>query len=130
MNTLMVFLDAIRDHLDLHYLPDVASLDIGGRPGRPVVVQLGTRGDLAALAGGLLRWAATLDEVTASIWRVSDGGSVHLSISGRMPCGVPVDVYGGVLFEEAAFPDLPAGARQDMPVFVLHSWARPEGVAA
>ena len=70
---------------------------------------------------GLLRWAATLDEVTASIWRVPDGGSVHLSITGRMPCGVPVDVYGGVHFDEAVFPDLPAGARQDMPVFVLHS---------
>ena len=130
MNTLMVFLDAIRDHLDLHHLPDVASLDIGSRPGRPVVVQLGTRGDLTALAGSLLRWTATLDEVSASIWRVPDGGSVHLSITGRMPCGVPVDVYGGTPFDETMFPDLPAGARQDMPVFVMHTWARPEGVAA
>jgi len=130
MNTLMVFLDAIRDHLDLHQLPPVASLSIGERPGRPVVVQLGTRGDLVPLAGGLMRWTATLDDVTASIWRVPDGGSVHLTITGRMPCGVPVDVYGGTPFHETVFPDLPAGTRQDMPVFVLHTWARPEGVAA
>ena len=130
MNTFMVYLDAIRDHLDLHHLPEVASLTIGGRPGHPVVVQLGTHGDLVALAEGLLSWASTLDEVTASIWRVPDGGSVHLSITGRMPCGVPVDVYGGVFFDESVFPDLPAGSKQDMPVFVLHTWARPEGVAA
>ena len=130
MNTLMVFLDAIRDHLDLHQLPPVASLVIGDRPGRPVSVQLGARGDLAEVAGGLLRWASTLDGVAASIWRVPEGGSVHLSIQGRMPCGVPVDVYGGVRFEETVFPDLPAGTRQDLPVFVLHTWARPEGVAA
>jgi len=130
MNTLMVFLDAIRDHLDLHHLPEVASLSIGERSGRPVVVQLGTRGDLVALAGGLLSWTATLDEVTASIWRVPAGGSVHLTITGRMPCGVPVDVYGGTPFDATVFPDLPAGARQDLPVFVLHTWARSEGVAA
>jgi hypothetical protein len=130
MNTLMVFLDAIRDHLDLHQLPPVASLNIGGRPSRPVTVQLGARGGLAEVAGGLLAWVGTLDGVTASIWRVPDGGSVHLSINGRMPCGVPVDVYSGVPFDETVFPDLPADTRQDMPVFVLHSWARPEGVAA
>jgi hypothetical protein len=130
VNTFMIYLDAIRDHLDLHQLPETASLTIGGRPDHPVQIQLGTGGELVELAGGLLSWGATLDGVTASIWRVPDGGSVHLSIQGRMPCGVPVDVYGGTPFDETAFPDLPAGVRQDMPVFVLRGWARPEGVAA
>jgi hypothetical protein len=47
-----------------------------------------------------------------------------------MPCGVPVRVYGAVDFSEDLFPDLPAGSRQDMPVFVLRQWTRPGEAAA
>jgi hypothetical protein len=55
---------------------------------------------------------------------------VHLSVTGRTPCGIPVDVYSGVAYDAAVFPDLPAGARQDMPVFQLRQWSRPWEVAA
>lgn len=128
MNRVMVLLDAIRDHLDLHNLPPVASVVV--RDGAdPITVQLAGR-HLPDVARGLLMWADTLDGVTASIWRVPSGSSVHVDIHGRTPCGLPVVVYGGVRFSETVFPDLPAGARQEMPVFVLRGWAKPEEVAA
>src|SRR5437763_9417511 len=129
MNTVMVFLDAIRDHLDLHQLPPVFSVSVNDSA-RPVAVQLGGGHHVHEVASALLTWAQTLDDVTASLWRVPDGGSVHLSITGRMPCGVPVYVYGGVDFSEDLFPDLPAGAKQDMPVFLLRHWTKAGEVAA
>jgi hypothetical protein len=78
----------------------------------------------------LLAWVDTVDAVSASVWRVPGGGSVHLSITGRIVCGVPVRMFGGVPFRDKVFPDLPAAANQDMPVFVLRGWAEPGEVAA
>jgi len=128
MNRVMVLLDAIRDHLDLHNLPRVVS--VGVRDGAdPITVQL-AGSHLPDVARDLLAWAGSLDGVTASIWRVPSGNSVHVDIQGRTPCGLPVVVYSGVPFSEDLFPDLPAGARQEMPVFVLRGWAKPEEVAA
>ncbi|MGW4059109.1 hypothetical protein ACWEGE_12555 [Amycolatopsis sp. NPDC004747] len=128
MNRLMVFLDTIRDHLDLHQLPPVATLTVRTWSD-PLTVQLDAH-QLSDVAGALLTWANTLDDVAASLWRTSDGDSVHLSITGRTPCGIPVHVYSGVHFDPAVFLDLPAGARQDMPVFQLRQWTRPGEVAA
>jgi hypothetical protein len=125
----MVFLDAIRDHLDLHAFGPVASVQVTS-DSHPVTVQLGTARDLPGVASALLSWAGTLDDVSAQVWRTPTGSSVHLIVNGRMPCGVPVHVYGGVDFSEGVFPDLPAGTRQDMPVFVLRQWTRPGEVAA
>jgi hypothetical protein len=129
MNTTMVFLDAIRDHLDLHVFGPVSSVMVTS-DSRPVAVQLGTARDLSGVASALVTWAGTLDDVSAEIWRTPPGSSVHLIVNGRMPCGVPVHVYGGVDFSEDVFPDLPAGSRQDMPVFVLRQWSRSGEVAA
>jgi hypothetical protein len=128
VNSLMIFLDAIRDHLDLHQLPPVASLDVTAWS-RPITVQLDVDG-LPEVARALLVWANTLDDVTATVWRVSDGVSVHLSITGRTPCGIPMRVYGAVPFDPSMFPDLPAGAKQSMPVYLLRGWAAPGEVAA
>jgi hypothetical protein len=128
VNRLMVFLDTIRDHLDLHQLPPVAALTVRTWSD-PLTVQLDTH-RLPDVAGALLTWANTLDDVSASLWRVHDGDSVHLSVGGRTPCGVPVHVYSGVAYDSATFPDLPAGQRQDMPVFQLRQWTRPGEVAA
>ncbi|HEV7980850.1 hypothetical protein [Amycolatopsis sp.] len=128
MNPLMTFLDTIRDHLDLYDLPPVAAVDVTTGY-KPVTVMLEAF-DLPAVASGLLAWADTLDQVTASLWRVSDRPSVHLSITGRMASGVPVRVWSAVAFSEAIFPDLPSGSRQEMPVFVLRVWADLGEVAA
>lgn len=128
MNRLMVYLDTIRDHLDLHQLPPVASLRVGVRS-NPVSVQLDVDG-LAEVSRALLVWAGSLDEVRASIWRAPESGSVHLDVHGRTPCGVPVEVYGCVEFDADVFPDLPAQVRQDLPLFVLHQWDTTGEVAA
>ncbi|MFI5583757.1 hypothetical protein ACIA5G_01880 [Amycolatopsis sp. NPDC051758] len=128
MNRLMVFLDTIRDHLDLHQLPPVATVTVRTWSD-PLTVQLDAH-RLPDVAGALLTWANTLDGVAAQLWRTRDGRSVHLSVTGRTPCGIPVLVYGGVSHDPAMFPDLPAGERQDMPVFQLRQWSRPGEVAA
>ncbi|MFD5243843.1 hypothetical protein ACFWIW_04845 [Amycolatopsis sp. NPDC058340] len=128
MNRLMVFLDAIRDHLDSFALPPAASVRVGVTAD-PITVQLDSQ-RLEDVARGLLTWANSLEDVKASLWRPEHGGSVHLELSGRTPCGIPVVVYGGVWFDEATFPDLPAGMRQEMPVFVLRQWDTPGEVAA
>ncbi len=128
MNRLMVLLDAIRDHLDSFALPPAASVRVGIGPD-PITVQLDSR-RLEDVARGLLTWANSLEDVKASLWRPEGGASVHLELTGRTPCGIPVVVYGGVWFDEATFPDLPAGMRQEMPVFVLRQWNSPGEVAA
>ena len=128
MNPLMTFLDSIRDHLDLYDLPPSAAVDVTTGH-KPVTVMLETF-DLPVVASGLLAWADTLDQVTASLWRVPDRPSVHLSITGCMSSGVPVRVWSAVTFSERLFPDLPVGPRQEMPVFLLRVWADLEEVAA
>ncbi|MEU3625521.1 hypothetical protein BS329_06430 [Amycolatopsis coloradensis] len=128
MNRVLVYFDAISDHLDSYAFPPVASVRVGFGPD-PVSVQLDTDG-LTDVARSLVAWADSLENVTAAIWRVPHGGSVHLEIQGRAPCGIPVTVYGGVQFDEATFPDLPAGMRQEMPVFVLRQWSTAGEVAA
>ncbi|WP_326949834.1 hypothetical protein OG439_14280 [Amycolatopsis sp. NBC_01307] len=128
MNRLMIFLDAIRDHLDSHQLPPAASVDVNAWSS-PITVQLDVDG-LPEVAHALLVWTQTLEDVSARLWRLVDGRWVHLSISGRTPCGIPVVVFGVVRFEPSTFPDLPAGAKQDMPVFLLRGWSSPGEVAA
>ncbi|MFJ9780643.1 hypothetical protein ACIRSS_13735 [Amycolatopsis sp. NPDC101161] len=128
MNRLMIFLDAIRDHLDSHQLPPVATVDVNAWSS-PITVQLDVDG-LPEVARALVVWTQTLEDVSARLWRLVDGKWVHISVTGRTPCGIPVQVYGVVRFEPSTFPDLPAGAKQDMPVYVLRGWSSPEGVAA
>ncbi|WP_037369340.1 hypothetical protein [Amycolatopsis orientalis] len=128
MNRLMVFLDAIRDHLDAYALPPAFSVKVTS-VSDPITVQLDT-GGLPGVARGLSVWASTLDEPRASVVRVGDGGLVLVSLTGRTPCGVPVNVYGGVPFDPATFPDLPLRTDQDMPVWLLRQWARAGGEVA
>ncbi|OXM59956.1 hypothetical protein [Amycolatopsis vastitatis] len=128
MNRLMVFLDAIRDHLDSHHLPPAASVDVNAWSS-PITVQLDVDG-LPEVARALLVWSQTLEDVSARLWRLCDSKWVHISITGRTPCGIPVQVFGVVRFEPSTFPDLPAGAKQDMPVYLLRCWTTPGEVAA
>jgi hypothetical protein len=109
VNRLMIFLDAIRDHLDSHQLPPAASVDINAWSS-PIRVQLDADG-LAEVARALLVWARTLEDVSALLWRL-------------------VRVFGVVQFEPSTFPDLPVGAQQDMPVYLLRGWSSPGEAAA
>jgi hypothetical protein len=44
----------------------------------------------------LLVWADTLTQVSVEAWRVPNGASVHLSITGQLPGGASLRVYGGI----------------------------------
>ncbi|RSM81393.1 hypothetical protein DL991_07595 [Amycolatopsis sp. WAC 01375] len=127
MNRLLVFLDAIRDHLDEHVLPPAALVSVSSHLD-PISVQLDVT-KLDAVASALLRWVSTLDTVTGSIVR-APGDSVVLSVAGRTPCGVPVKVYGVAEYDPDVFLDLPARVRQDLPIAVLRGWAATGEVAA
>ncbi|GAB3383846.1 hypothetical protein [Amycolatopsis echigonensis] len=126
MNRLMIFLDAIRDHLDAHALPPACSIEVTTWS-TPVSVHLDTD-TVTGVAHGLSTWAATLDAPRVSLWR--SGDRVQLELSGRTPCGIPVTVYGGVPFDPVTFPDLPPRTEQEMPVWLLRDWARGGEAAA
>jgi hypothetical protein len=89
-------LAALCAHLTEFELPAVASVHVAASISAPqVTVQL-TCHQPSAIAQGLLAWADTLTEVTAQAWRVPRGDSVHLSVTGLLPCGASVLVYGGM----------------------------------
>ncbi len=95
-SSIVDLLAAISTHLAASELPPVASIHVtAGMAAPQVTVQL-TRRDPAALAQGLLAWADTLTQVTAHKWRVAQGDSVHLSITGSLPDATVVLVYGGL----------------------------------
>jgi hypothetical protein len=96
MTTTADLLAAIGAHLAAFELPAIASLHVGAALSAPqVTVQL-TYHEPSAIAQGLLAWADTLTEVTAGAWRVPRGDSVHLSVTGLLPGGASVLVYGGM----------------------------------
>ncbi|HEY3690148.1 MAG TPA: hypothetical protein VGL46_07575 [Pseudonocardiaceae bacterium] len=128
MNRLMIFLDAIRDHLDSYALPPASSVEVTTWAA-PVSVQLDAD-TVTGVASGLSTWAVTLDGARVSLWRTPGGGRVQLELTGRTPCGVLVRVYGGVSFDPVTFPDLPVETEQDMPVWLLREWARTGEEAA
>jgi hypothetical protein len=52
---------------------------------------------------------------------------VHLTVAGRLPL---VEVYDGVGFAPATFPDMPEDSKQEIELGVLHGWAAAGEVAA
>ncbi|WP_336159135.1 hypothetical protein [Amycolatopsis sp. VC5-11] len=128
MNQLMVFLDAIRDHLDSYALPPACSVEVTAWSS-PVTVALDTD-TLPGVVSGLATWSTTLDGARVSLWRTPGGTRVRLALTGRTPCGIPVYVWGYVPFDPATFPDLPLQTDQEMPVWLLRQWARAGEEAA
>jgi hypothetical protein len=124
MNTIyevLAPLRAVADHLERHELPAPVGVTIRSY-GRAVTVQLHQVG-LHRVSGALLAWARTLAEVTVEAWRSPAGDSVHLTVAGRLPSGLLIEVYDGVPFTPMAFPDLPVDAKQEVELGVLHGWA-------
>jgi hypothetical protein len=96
MNSTLDLLNAVCVHLAAFELPAVTPVHVGTAPSASrVTVQL-TCHEPPAIAQGLLAWADTLTDVTAQSWRVPRGDSVHLSVTGLLPGGASVLVYGGV----------------------------------
>jgi hypothetical protein len=88
-------LAALGAHLAEFALPAIASVHLAASTSAPQVrVQLACR-EPSAIAAGLLAWADTLTEISAGVWRVPRGDSVSLSVTGLLPGGAAVLVYGG-----------------------------------
>jgi hypothetical protein len=94
--TAMDLLDCLRAHLGAFELPDLCSVHASIHEPH-ITAQLRAQ-DPPQLAAGLLAWADTLTDATAEVWRVPAGHSIHLSITGRLPGGMSVHVYGGMPF--------------------------------
>jgi hypothetical protein len=96
MTTIVDLLAAIGAHLAEFELPAIASVHVTAAMSTPqVTVQLDCRAP-SVIAQGLLAWADTLTEITTEAWRVPQGDSVHLSVTGLLPGGATVQVYGGM----------------------------------
>ena len=94
--TTVDLLAALGTHLTEFELPDIASVHLSNyTSGPPITVQLPCTAP-PPIAAALLAWADTLTHITTEAWRVPRGDSLHLSITGQLPSGVPVQVYGAL----------------------------------
>ena len=118
--TTVDLLDAIHTHLADFELPDMWSVQVvASLLGPQVNVQL-THREPPKIAAALLAWADTLDAVTAELWRVPSGDSVHLWVTGRLPGGVAIRVYGCLPFCGSGFGgDLEPNATTTIPLHTL-----------
>jgi hypothetical protein len=120
MTTTVDLLAAITAHLAEFELPATASVHLTERMSGPqVTVQLSCRTP-SAIVQGLLAWADTLTDVSAQAWRVPRGDSVHLSVTGRLPGGTAVLVYGGLAAPHCALAtDLAPDTTATIPLAAL-----------
>ena len=95
--TTVDLLTALSTHLSAFELPEIVSVHVSAHviSGPPVSVQLSC-GAPSVIAAGLLTWADTLTHITTEAWRVPQGNSVHLSMTGLLPSGVAVQIYGAL----------------------------------
>ncbi|MDQ3763536.1 MAG: hypothetical protein M3460_18480 [Actinomycetota bacterium] len=122
--TTVDLLDSIRTHLAEFELPAMWSVYMAASLGGPnVTVQLPRR-EAPEIASALLAWADTLTGVTADVWRVPKGDSVHLSVTGALPGGVSIQVYCCVPFtEHGVGADLAPNATTTIPLAALRHLA-------
>jgi hypothetical protein len=119
-------LAALGVHLAEFELAPIASVHVvPAMSGPQVTVQLSCHGP-SALAWGLLALAGTLTEVSAEAWRVPEGESVHLAVTGLLPGGAAVRVHGGMLVTDRSLgADLAFGATRTLPLATLRHLATP-----
>ena len=91
-------LGAYRSHVLGRNLPDPAMLNLTPSD-RQIALQPAGGLDLCSRLTGILLWAATLAEVTATWWHTADD-SLHVTVNGRTAGGTRVRVYGGGPFAE------------------------------
>jgi hypothetical protein len=129
MNSTVELLAALGAHLAEFELPAIASVHVGAALAAPqVTVQLAGH-QPSAIAQGLLTWADTLTQVTAQAWRVPAGDSVHLSVTGLLPGGASVLVYGSHgTTHRGLGADLAPDATTTIPLLMLRHAATIEEV--
>ncbi|MCA1704311.1 MAG: hypothetical protein LC808_14045 [Actinobacteria bacterium] len=131
MTTTVDLLAAIGALLAEFELPAIASLHVTAAMSAPQVTVHRTCHEPSAIARGLLAWADTLIEVTAQAWRVPQGDSVRLSVTGLLPCGASILVYGGQWANPRSLSgDLPLDAATTIPLPMLRHAATVEETRA
>ena len=78
--------------------PAYVELDVTGRR---LAVQVDHGTNTSQRLASLLLWAHTLDEVTVGWWRTT-ADSLHITVDGRTTGGLPMRLYMGVPFTDAA----------------------------
>lgn len=126
MTTTVDLLTALGAHLAEFELPVTASVQVvAGILAPQVSVQLSRRTP-SAMAQELLAWADTLTEVSAQAWRVPQRESVHLSVTGLLPGGAAVRVYGAMPITDCRpAADLAPDATTAVPLVILRHLAAP-----
>ncbi|PPK64460.1 hypothetical protein V5P93_007090 [Actinokineospora auranticolor] len=128
MTALIEALTVVAKHLDAHPRLDAVLVSTYALGDADTSVQL-TGGPLPAVANALLTWAATLTDTTATAWRPPASDSVHLDLTGTLPAGDPIRIYGAVGYDPTRFLDLEPGGKQSVGLSTLRAWAA-EAVAA
>ena len=126
-STTIDLLTALNTHLSTFELPDIAAVHLCAHiiSGPPVSVQLSC-GTPPVIAAGLLAWADTLTHITTEAWRVPHGDSLHLSLTGHLPSGIPIQVYGALSITTLGLgADLDPGATTTVTLATLRHLATP-----
>ncbi len=127
MTSIGDLLAALCAHLTAFDLPPaIASAHAVACPSPPLITVQLTARDPDDLASSLLVWANTLTEVTAQAWREPHGDWVHLSVTGSLPAGAAVRIYGALRLTDPA-PDagLESNATTTVPLVTLRHLATP-----
>jgi hypothetical protein len=124
MTTTADLIRALNAHLDEFELPAMASVRASAYTSQ-LTVQLPT-GAPSTIARGLLAWADTLTETTTEAWRDPHSDSVHLSVTGLLPDGTTVEIYGALpISDHGPGADLAPGATTTVTLATLRYLATP-----
>ncbi|HXT45837.1 MAG TPA: hypothetical protein VN748_17265 [Pseudonocardiaceae bacterium] len=115
---------ALNTHLDEFELPAMASVRASAYTSQ-LTVQLPASAP-SSIAAGLLAWADTLTDITAEAWRDPHGDSMHLSVTGLLPDGTTVEIYGALpINDHGPGADLAPGATTTVTLATLRHLATP-----
>jgi hypothetical protein len=124
--TAIDLLDALRAHLNTFDVPAPWSVNVSMYSGGPNVSLQIVRREVPEIASALLAWADTLTDVTADAWRTPEGDSVHLSVTGHLPTGVLLRVYGYLPFTARGLgAELAPNTATTLPLHILRHLATP-----
>ena len=124
--TAITLLDALRAHLSTFDLPAPWSVNLTLYSGGPNVSLQIVRREVPEVASALLAWAESLTDVTAEAWRTPEGDSLHLSITGHLPAGVSLRVYGYLPFTACGLSaDLAPNTATTLPLHTLRHLTTP-----
>ena len=129
--TVRELLDALRAHLAEFELPELCSVTVAPSSLLPQLSAQLTSQEPPQIATALLAWADTVAQPTAEAWRVPGGDAVHLIITGLLPGGASIQIYGGAPFSVHGLgADLAPGARSPLLLTALRHLAALREVPA